>query len=264
MEDSEYDNIARLEAQHWWYRGMATISHTLLAGPMASTLTKEAVPASPTSTLRILDAGCGPGGMLTQLAAYGSPTGLDFHPLAIARAQQRYAQSYPLLRANISQIPIANNQFDLITSFDVLYHRAVLDDAEALSEFWRVLKPRGWLLIRVPALDSLRGAHDNLVHTQRRYTRTRLSRLLQSVGFNLQKITYANSLLFPLIYLRRRLQVSLTTNRAGSKQVTSDVELPAPIANRLLETVLKIESLWLRRANLPLGVSLFALAAKPL
>lgn len=251
MDPSEYDNIARLEDQHWWYRGMTAISLSLLA-------TRGAAAPNPTSPpLRILDAGCGPGGMLAQLATLGQPLGLDLHPLALKYARRHYSDRFPLLCASVNQLPITANHFDLVTAFDVVYHRAVRDDLEALAEFLRVLKPGGWLLIRVPALESLRGAHDRVVHTQRRYTRSDLARKLITVGFQLKRITYANALLFPLIYLQRKFQA----NHPGQ---ASDVALPSTWINRTLKFILHLERLWLTAFNFPLGVSLFALAVKPL
>jgi hypothetical protein len=50
MEPSEYESIARLEGEHWWYKGMRQITAALLRDidlPDGAT---------------ILDAGCGPGG----------------------------------------------------------------------------------------------------------------------------------------------------------------------------------------------------------
>src|SRR5258708_16476611 len=192
MDASEYENIARLEAQHWWYRGMAAISLSLLASPTLQP-----------PTLKILDAGCGPGGMLLRLKELGQPIGVDFHPLAIAYAQKQLPKTIPLLRGSITDLPLTSNQFDLLVSFDVLYHRAVVDDGAALTEFLRMLKPGGRLLIRVPALESLRGAHDLVVHTQRRYERTALGAKLEAAGFQIQRLTYANTLLFPFIFLKR-------------------------------------------------------------
>jgi ubiquinone/menaquinone biosynthesis C-methylase UbiE len=242
MDASEYENIARLEAQHWWYRGMAAISLSLLA------------PNPP--ALRILDAGCGPGGMLLRMKDLGQPIGVDFHPRAIAYAQKQLPTTIPLLRGSITDLPLTSNQFDLLVSFDVLYHRAVVDDGAALAEFWRVLKPGGRLLIRVPALEALRGAHDVMVHTRQRYERTELGAKLKTAGFQIQRLTYANSLLFPLILLRRKLQ-------GQEPESESDVEMPSALVNRLLEAVLGVERLWLRWFDLPIGVSLFALASKP-
>src|SRR5262245_47667683 len=134
MELSEYDNIAQLEEKHWWYQGMAAISLSLLAA--------HAAPLGNRSRLRILDAGCGPGGMLSQLARWGRSIGIDFHPLACTYAKSRG----PIARASVEHLPFANESFDILTSFDVLYHRAVVDDLGALSEFYRVLAPGGVLL----------------------------------------------------------------------------------------------------------------------
>ncbi len=162
------------------------------------------------------------------------------------------------MQASVTAVPLAGNAFDLIVSFDVLYHQAVGSDDRALTEFWRILKPGGLLLVRLPALESLRGEHDVVVHTRHRYERTELGAKLQTARFQLLRLTYANGLLLPLIYLRRQLQTS-----AQSTHVESDVSLPSPLINRLLESILTLERLWLTRFNLPIGVSLFALAAKP-
>jgi SAM-dependent methyltransferase len=245
MDASEYDNIARLEAQHWWYRGMAAISMSFLGRQFEHA-----------KSLRILDAGCGPGGMLRSLSEFGQTIGIDFHPLAISYAQTQNHATSPLVQGSITHLPLAGNEFDLVTSFDVLYHRAVIHDGQALAEFARILKPGGHLLIRVPALEALRGHHDVVVHTRQRYDRTELKTKLESAGFLIKRLTYANSLLFPLIFLRRHAQ-------ASDSEATSDVELPSPLVNNLLGWVMAIERFWLSRFDFPIGVSLFALAAKP-
>lgn len=239
MEPSEYDNIARLEDRHWWYRGMAAISLNFLTS----------VPPS-RKQLRILDAGCGPGGMLRHLAAVGLPFGIDLHSLALAYAHRTASAS--LARATVERLPFADHSFDLVTSFDVLYHLAVGDDVAALTEFARVLKPDGLLLIRLPAFEQLRGAHDRTVHTRHRYTAPELRSKLDAAGFRVRRLTYANTLLFPLIALSRLMQ--------GRANEHTDVELPSPALNHLLEFVLGLERRWLTHFNLPFGVSLFALA----
>lgn len=244
MDNSEYENIARLEAQHWWYQGMAAVSLQLL---------KSVVPVS--RNLRLLDAGCGTGGMLTNLGPWGKVMGLDFHPLALAYAQSNERNKDRLLRGSITHLPLSGNVFDVVTSFDVLYHKAVSDDRLALQEFSRVLRPGGWLLIRVPALEALRGHHDTVVQTRHRYDLPELRTKLESAGFFVRRLTYANSLLFPLILLRRRLE-------GAENEPESDVALPSPLANRGLRFVLNLENTWLRFFDFPIGVSLFALAQK--
>jgi SAM-dependent methyltransferase len=154
-------------------------------------------------------------------------------------------------------VPCAANTFDLVTSFDVLYHRAVPDDEAALREFARVLRPGGWLLARVPAHDRLRGAHDVQVHTRHRYARAELGLKVAGAGLHVQRLTYAGALLLPPALLRRRLQ------RQAAPDAHSDVALPPPLLNSALTALLRLESLWLRRWDLPLGLSLFVLARKP-
>ncbi|MBI4631466.1 MAG: class I SAM-dependent methyltransferase [Chloroflexi bacterium] len=241
MDASEYDNIAQLEDAHWWYRGMAAISLDLIRSQLRA-------------PIRFLDAGCGTGGMLRRLSPFGVGFGIDFSPLALAHAHRKIPND--LCRASITQLPFTNDSFDLITSFDVLYHRAIADDQTALNEIARLLKPNGIALIRLPAFESLRGAHDQLVHTRQRYTANELRQKLNKAGFKIKRLTYANFFLFIPIYLTRTWQLS------HSKKESSDVELPSSVINSILESLLTIESLLIRYVDLPFGVSLFALAMK--
>jgi SAM-dependent methyltransferase len=241
MDASEYENIARLEHKHWWYRGMAAISMSLLKHRWGDTTNVR---------LKILDAGCGTGGMFTHLSTLGMPVGIDSHPLAVVYAH-RHA---PVAQASIDQLPFSNSSFHIITSFDVIYHRDVIDDLDAFRELYRVLIHGGKLLVRLPALESLRGQHDKVVHTARRYSANQLRILLEQAGFRIEKLTYANMLLLPAIYLRRKF---------SNNQYASDVELPIPVINHFLELILLCEGAIIKAASFPVGVSLLAVASKP-
>ncbi len=240
MEPGEYDNIARLESQHWWYVGMRRIAASLLRD------------AGLRPHAQILDAGCGTGGGLQWLSAFGAVTGIDLHPLAVRYASQRSRQ---VGRASVQAIPFPEACFDLVTSFDVLYHLAVTDDVAVLREFARVLRPGGQLLVRVPAHDWLRGAHDRHVHTRHRYARGELRQKIENAGLALQRLTFVGLMLFPLAALKRLAQPEADSH--------TDVTLPAPTVNHILTAALAAEGLWLRRFNLPIGLSLLALARKP-
>jgi hypothetical protein len=121
----------------------------------------------------------------------------------------------------------------------------------------RVLRPGGALLVRVPALEALRGAHDAEVLTRRRYTRGELAALLSNAGLSVERSTYCNSLLFPVLFARRTLDRLLS--RHGS-----DVGfLPAPLES-LFRGVLGVEAWCVRRGlSFPLGASVVALGRKP-
>jgi len=240
MEASEYDNIARLEERHWWYVGQRRIAEQMTRGLR--------LPAG----ARILDAGCGAGGGLRWLAGFGAPTGIDFHPRAVRYA----AQASPrVARASIESLPFADAAFDLVTSFEVLYHLAVTDDRAALRELARTLKPGGWLLARVPAHDWLRGAHDWHVHTRHRYAKRELAEKIKAVGLELRRLTYVGAMLFFPAVLTRLTQRAETAH--------TDVTLPSPFVNQMLTAGLAAEGAWLEHFDLPLGLSLLALAQKP-
>jgi hypothetical protein len=121
----------------------------------------------------------------------------------------------------------------------------------------RVLRPGGALLVRCPALEALRGAHDAEVLTRRRYTRGELAALVEGAGLRLLRATYCNSLLLPLLFARR------TLDRALAREGSDVGFLPAPLET-LFRGVMGLEA-WLVRRGLsfPLGASAVALARKP-
>lgn len=200
---------------------------------------------------RILDAGCGVGGGLRWLAEFGPVTGVDLHPLAVRHSR---SISLQVAQASIQQLPFPAETFDAVTSFEVLYHLSVSNDESALREFARVLKPGGWALVRVPAHDWLRGAHDRQVHTRHRYSAGELRQKLERASLHVRRLTPVGSFLFPAAVLRR-----LTQSHAEQE---SDVQLPPALINTALTYLLSAERFWLRYAPLPFGLSLLALAQK--
>jgi SAM-dependent methyltransferase len=210
-------------------------------------------PAPPRGRL-FLDAGCGTGLNLEHLARRGRAAGVDVSPEAVRFGRGR---GVLVVRGSVLDLPFGGDRFDGIVTFDVLYHAWVEDDAAALRELVRVLKPGGLLLLRVPALRMLWGAHDEAVHSRHRYTASEVRRLLAGAGLEVRCLSYCNSILFPLLLGRRTLD--RLTGRQGS-----DVEfLPAPL-EWTFRKVLELEAALLRRGfRLPLGASVVALARRP-
>src|SRR5438309_3910201 len=155
MEREQYAIMARREERHWWYAGMRRVALAVLEGAIRGR-----------RGLRILDAGCGTGGTTVELRRFGDVVGVDLAWEALEPASGRGLRE--LARASIEQLPFGGATFDVVTSFEVVYHLGVASDMSALTELRRVLKPAGLLLLRVPAHDWLRGQHDRLVHTLHR------------------------------------------------------------------------------------------------
>lgn len=228
MEASEYTVMAAVEDRHWWYGGMRAIAAALL----------DQVYAGRTN-LRVLDAGCGTGANVRFLQRYGQVTGIDLAVEALELAGPRV--SGKLARASVLELPFVSQSFDLVTSFEVLYHRAVPDERVALREARRVLRPGGRLLLRLPAFEFLRGKHDRAVHGRRRYTAAEVQDLLEESGFICERLSYVNSLLFPLPLVQRVIERTFP----ALEQSESDLELPPGLINKAMRWPLVTEASWL-------------------
>ncbi len=158
-------------------------------------------------------------------------------------------------RASVMALPFQDEAFDLVTSFDILYFEGIQDET-ALDETARVLQPGGRLLIRVPAFDWLRGTHDARVSTAHRYTSKELADKLVKSGFEIEFMSYANMILFPLALLKRLSERWLTP------QKDSDIAVNVGAFSGLLRSCLVLESRWIRRWRFPFGLSVVAVAKK--
>jgi SAM-dependent methyltransferase len=238
----------RAEVSHFWFRGLARFSEPFIQQGVAGV-------ARP----RILDCGCGTGANMKRLRTYGYVTGFDLSWRGL-----QFARSYeqrPLAQATITHIPFGDSSFDLVTAFDVL---ACLDDADqaaALNEMHRVLRPGGALLINTAALPFLRGQHAVFGNEVRRMTRPLLRKALERTGFQIARLTYTNFSLMPLV-----VPVRLTQRMIGlstPEETGADIVIPPAPLNATLSAIVAIESRALCYVNMPVGSSLLALARKP-
>src|SRR6266508_160284 len=241
MEVEEYARIAAAEDDHWWYRNTRALMAEML-GPWLG------------SGLRILDAGCGPGGNGAWLASHGRVIGIDLAREALEFVRERRPTTAPVL-ASAERMPFADDVFDVAVAVTVLY--TVRDDVAALGELARVVRPRGAVLLFEPAFRLLRRAHDATVHGLRRYRRDDLAGLAGRAGFRVRRTTYAYSFLAPpaaaLAVLERR--------KAGQGEDTgSDVERRA--LDRVFAPLAEAERRWLARHTLPFGTSVVVVATR--
>jgi SAM-dependent methyltransferase len=245
MDPSEYRAIYTVEDRHWWYAGMRRVTLALLEETYGRR-----------DDLDILDAGSGTGAAMRYLSRFGRVTGIDLSPLALGFCRERGLAA--LSKSSVTALPFAAARFDLVTSFDVLYHRAVGDYHDALREFHRVLRPGGRVLLRLPAYNWLRGHHDAVIHTERRFTAGGLAESLRAAGFAVERLTYANTLLFPPALAKRLLEPLLPAGDPGR----SDIAPNPPWLDSARSSVLGAEAAWLRRRDLPFGLTVIALAQR--
>jgi SAM-dependent methyltransferase len=236
MCPSEHDLMRKAEEQHWWYR----VLHRLVL--------KELETRLPLGS-RLLDAGCGTGGMIAILPKWQT-FGVDVSNTAISHCLRRELPR--ITPANVNELPFADASMDAVLSLDVLYHQQV-DESRALAEMRRVLKPGGILLLNLPAFECLRGAHDHAVCGTRRYTVCHVREMLTLHSLKVDMIHYWNAWLFlPLLAWRR-------WSRRLSSQRSDLFYLPAFIHSALTQISLLDASLC-RHAQIPFGSSVFAVA----
>lgn len=227
----------------WWFEGL---HRNLIA----------AWRAAEADGYRLLDAGCGTGGLLKRLAtavpdAVCCGVDLDEGACRAARAKSGAA----VAASRVDQLPFADHVFDAVFCADVLCHRGV-DERASLVAFRRCLRPGGVLVLNVPAFRWLYSAHDAAVANERRYARDEVASLLAETGFRAARPRYWNSLLFPLMVLRRKLVPARTT--------VSEVSLlPEPI-ERIFALALALErAIAAAGVRLPFGGSILAIAVSP-
>lgn len=228
----------------WWFRGLHA---NLLAAWRAA---GDAAPEP-----RLLDAGCGTGGLMLRLAAAlpaASVLGIDIDAGAAAMARDK--SGCAVCVASSAALPFADASLDGVFSADVLCHRDV-DAAASLASIGRCLRRGGVLVLNLPAYRWLFSAHDVAVDNARRFGRAETERLLAQAGFAGIRTRYWNTILFPLMVLRRKLR---------PPGAPSDVALlPAPV-ERAFGAVMAVENRLLRAGvPLPFGGSILATAVKP-
>ena len=236
-----------LEDRHWWLRGRRRIFFHLLDKAMGNT-----------SNRRVLDVGCGAGGMMERLQRYGPTWGIDLSNEMVRQCRVRGFKN--VLAASATELPMIDEFFDLVTLFDCLEH--IDDDQAALSEARRVLIPRGLLFVSAPAYQFLYAQNDRLAHHKRRYTLSALHSMIHRTGFEVIHSSYINFWLFPII-LPTVLLLKLKDRVISSNGRTTNLSYPLPQwMHHCLAAIFSSERCLVSRWSSPVGHSLFLLASK--
>lgn len=250
----EYEKMFRVEQQLWWYR--------ILHGRVLAAIQKQ---FGDRTDIRLLDAGCGTGGLLSYLRerGYRNTEGLDGSADAVAFCHERglNVSQANLLNMNTWQPEETTEAFDVVVCDDVFCYFNDEQLRQLIAELSRRVRPGGLLITNNNAFAVFRGSHDLAVGSTRRFVRADLERLLPGTGLTIQYSTYWSLFLSPLILAIRQWQnLQLRLGWQTADQPHSDVYLPPNWLNSLFYGLVKAEGTLLPRT--PFGSSLFTILKK--
>lgn len=227
---------------YWWYVARADLLQTVMQPHVGD-------------ASRVLDVGSADGPSVGWLRERGHRIALDLDPRGLAPGD---------VCGSVTDLPFADEAFDLVGAFDVVEHCE--DEAGALGEILRVLRPGGRLLMSVPAYEWAWTHHDDLNHHQRRYTRSRAVAALEAAGFDVLRATYAFMGTFPF-FAADRLRTRMRERRQPAPRPAEDVVPPLPEVGGVVEKVLlggaRLDQRLLARRDLPFGSSVLLVGRKP-
>lgn len=247
MKKNAYTEMFAVEDNHWWYMTLHNLV-TLLSDTQFSG-----------RPLKILDAGCGTGGLLSILSKAGHDIeGFDYSDDALRLCRKRGLNK--VIKANINDWGSSPKTYDLITSMDVLCHEWVRDEIKVLRNLAGGLKENGLLMVNYPAFPILSRRHDKVVMTRERYTKKSLKRNLEAAGLEPVLLSYRQPHAFFYLILLRLYESSRNNNARAKSDIAA---IPSGSINRLLIQVGKLENRLIARGiSIPFGSSLFAVAKK--
>jgi SAM-dependent methyltransferase len=166
----------------------------------------------------------------------------------------------PLLQFDLVHCPLPDACVDVVVLLNVLEH--IEDDAEALRQVERILRPGGAAVIEVPAGPHLYDVYDRVLMHCRRYRLSGLCRLLEEAGFRVDHASSLGTLLYPgFWYVKRKNKRYLSEPEEVQRQVVAGA-IRKTGRNRLLESVLWAEGLLRRTVPLPFGIRCVSTAVK--
>jgi SAM-dependent methyltransferase len=242
VNDSEFELLDQIEDDHWWFVGKRLILRSILKRERGSG--------------RMLDLGCGTGGVLRDMSESYTCYGTDRSRVGLEVCAKKGMRD--LVRSDLSAVPFADQAFDVVLALDVIEH--LDDDVGFLAAARRLCRPGGRIVVAVPAFQLLWSAHDETFEHRRRYTAPGLARVIRDAGFVPERTTYAHSFVFPVAAVWRILSYRLGLGRFAPKH--DFWPIPRPL-NRALVAAYRLEAWLLGRIRLPFGVSAVCVARVP-
>ncbi len=247
----EYRMMYEAEEKLWWYK----ILHEKVLREIQDKFQEN-------KQIKILDAGCGTGGLMSFFIknGYQNIQGFDYSADAVSFCKER--------NLNVQQTDITNFEsvfekeiFDVIINDDVVYQFDNYIITNIFRIFQSILKSDGIIITNNNAFNIFYGTHDIAVGGKQRFKLSDFEEIFSNLQLKIVYHSYWSLLLSPLILLvRLSQQVQLKFNFIDLKNIKSDVTLPSDFINNLFYQVVKFEERVFKKGAF--GSSLFMVLKK--
>jgi len=244
-----------MQDKHFWYRGR----HRFLLAAIDRYLPQTQ------DRLAAIDLGGGVGGWVRYLSQKRQNR---FTELALSDSSEvALTMAAGALPPDVAryQIDLLNlgwiNRWDAAFLLDVIEH--LPDDAAALTQAARALKPDGMLFVTTPAFQRFWSIHDDLAHHQRRYVRKDFELLAEKTGLKFIDARYFMFFLSPL-YILTRSKARLDQFSEDKKKKVALKQYAVPVAsiNSALSLIFSAETPIGHRLRFPWGTSILGVFQK--
>jgi len=243
MDTAEYENLARVEKEHWYYVGKREFVRRWIerVRPLAK-------------SDRLLDCGAGTGIFAEEMRARCDVTVMDTFEESLNMLRKRFPADRVITLKN-GEVPLPDHSVEYVTALDVLEH--VPDDRGVVRGFARMLKPGGVAVVTVPASMALWSDWDVGLQHYRRYEKSQLTALFERDDWEVVQTNYTNVPIFPLVWLIRRWQRGRKSDAGPAR---AEDQVPIGVINSLLKW--QFVQLAMSRRSMPFGVSLVLVARR--
>lgn len=229
MQKPQYGLMYNLEERHFYF--LAKREYI-----------KNVLPVS-CKRLKILDIGCGTGGLSKYLEKWGDVVRLESSSYAWPYLDKR---KLTYLRIPVEKYKFPKKKFDAVFILDVLYHKNIKSPESVIRNAYQSLKSGGMLIVTDCAIPFLHSFHDTEMMAKKRFYLSEIASLVEKSGFIIEKKSYVFFLIFPLFAVTRIIN--------KFRKFATVADLPYPINNFLLN-ICKAEAFLLRYMVFPIGSS---------
>ncbi len=213
-------------------------------------------------TKTFYDIGGGNGFVAKRLQDEGVPVVLvEPGKLGAINAHKRGVKN--VLCSTLEDAEFIPEKIDAVGLFDVVEH--IENDLVFLKRINQYMKKNGHIFITVPAFNLLWSNEDNDAGHYKRYTTTKIGKVLESSGFRIVYSTYIFSILPLPVFLFRTLpsKIGLNKNSNNVKKHQKEHDSKNGIVKNLLDRIWMWELNRVRNnKSIPIGGSCFMIAQK--